>query len=1254
MTERRMRVTKMRLAALWTALGCALLLTACTGSNSAMSPDLLSSLKAQGDGWTQLTEGDTKGGCEALWSEAASPSVLYGRAECSRLLGDYTRSATAYAELMQTAPASPWTTLAASRVPEVWQTANDMRSTGREACDAMRTAADATSWTRYQGALCAMTEARESWSESDVDGPFDGSAFGVPTVWRVVGPTSVRGNLDFDTVTAPEEDPVLAERYELLGFQRRAEWKTARGHLDLDAYSGIYVAETWIDLDRETRLDVVLDYPGLAALSIDGTEILRRDDRERSLPNTLLTRGVRLSAGAHRVTVRAAVERGYKRYVQVALVGGAWKSAPYESTPDGTYALAERLRGGATGKVLDAGTPGPFFDIDVTKLPADPAVLGGVAAYAVTIQDEWLARPAIARLTEVAPDWSGLSMLHHDLSASLWTVPAKIRRKDNLRHLREALEADPDQNMARLRLAVNLRNQQLKDATDKAIAELLSQGPEEAYNWAEAARYYSWRGFQAKTEAAWKRAAELDPQDCEAAREVYRALVARDATPAELTPVQERCEGTNWLHAKDVSRVRGKPGAYLRHLERDVTRFPDQAWRWRQWIKGVRAHEPDQLVAACEKALAWHPAEVELVSLVADIHAASGDVEKARAVLTTALADHSGSSGLHRQLALLDGDLPLRDLLADGGAAIREYERDEVKEGDLGASAIFVLDYMARRYFEDGTSADVTHLVVKVLAKEGLDEHGEISFPRGSVPLLLRTIKKSGRVIEPQPVRGKAKVSMVGLDVGDYVEYAYLSFSGRIPTERGAVLGANFYFKMSNIASAHSEFVVETPATWDPEFVAEHGAPVAEITENSGLRRHRYLRTGSIQQRAEPDAVANAEHLPHVQMIHKYTWEDVHTRRRDDLAGTATVTPLFEEAVRKVCEDNGAKTARQRAKVLFRWANFTVKSPRMADFETPAHAIHLTGEGNPAVLLRAALGVFDITAELILVRPHSADPRDTPIPSLGKYSIGVVKVTFDDGEDWLYAGGKHSPYGILPVVAQGATAVSIEPPAPFTKFETPRVDPELSRSQDEVEAALSPDGTLTGTLRVTRKAFSAAGRRDAFEQLGTEDKITKYLERDLNYVISGGEMTGYEIKGLDEIESPVVIEIQFRRPGYARVGANGELLVEDRYALPDLTRRHARLAERTVPMLLRRRDTRVRVKLTLPAGKTVVKEALPELDIASEYGRYTRAVKLEGQTLELVMELSMPTQRIPVEEYETFGAWAGDVDRGTYLRIEAR
>jgi tetratricopeptide (TPR) repeat protein len=1016
------------------------------------------------------------------------------------------------------------------------------------------------------------------------------------------------------------------------------------------------VAETFLILERETHLDAVLSYPGLVLLRIDGEEILRRDDRARTQPTEVLAAGVVLSAGAHRITLRVAVERGYKRNVGLTLLprGGGDLVFQAGTLPDGyPMELPTPPAYSGSGVVLDRGEPTPWVSVENGMKTSSPPVLAGLVDMAIASNDEWLLAAARRKLKKLAPNWAAKERLVYDHAQASWIAPSAIRKTAALRALREASKRVPDQNMLRLLLAKGLRGQRAKEAAQRAVDELLMRGPEEAANWIEAARYYEWRGFSVKAEDAWRRAADLHPDNCSAQRQLYLALRTRGVTPASLGAPQKRCELTSWFYASDVLRARGEPAAYLEVLRRDVARSPDDPNTWAAWVRGVKPYDAARARQVAEAALGWHPANETLVALAADLFDSTGQEDRAREILAAGLAEHSGSQILHRRLAELNGKLPLQDLLADGPRAIRDFER-EVSPPQLNASAVFALDYMARRYFDDGTSADVTHLIVKILSKEGLNEHGEIGFPKGAVPLLLRTIKRGGRVIEPKPQPGKAKVSMTGLDVGDYVEYAYLTFSGRIPTQRGAAQGPFFYFMMSDIASAHSELIVETPSSWEPVFVRRNVPPEAEVSERDGVRRYRFLRRGSVQPRAEPNSVGKEEFLPNLILIHRYGWEEVHRRFQDQLAGVGYLTPALEAASSRAVAEANAKTDRQKVEALFAFVIGAVETSNQRDFRSPASFVLASREGNPVVLLRALLSAQGIESSVWLVRPSAADPVDTEVPGFRKYKSTVLRVQLDDADLWLAPWSPASPFEGLSPGLQGASAINIEPGVPFSRATTPTSEDDISFADTLLDATIDEAGRLEGRLTVTGRNSYGAALRGLLRRLGTPDRTRKYLERRLNYVISGAELVDWRVKAQEEREEPLVIEMDFRRPNYARVMEDGSILIEDRYDLPDLTRRFARLPERRVPMLLPFNSQFVRVRLRVPKGRKVQLDGLGDLDVQSAFGSYTRTVRPLEDGVELVTRLTIPTRRIAVDAYPDFVRWAGDVDRGTYLRIEVK
>jgi len=133
-----------------------------------------------------------------------------------------------------------------------------------------------------------------------------------------------------------------------------------------------------------------------------------------------------------------------------------------------------------------------------------------------------------------------------------------------------------------------------------------------------------------------------------------------------------------------------------------------------------------------------------------------------------------------------------------------------------------------------------------------------------------------------------------------------------------------------------------------------------------------------------------------------------------------------------------------------------------------------------------------------------------------------------------------------------------------------------------------------------------------------------------------------------------VLSYRFRRAGYARPSTNG-LVIEDRYDLPDLTRRYARLATRTVPMLLPYSiDEQITVKLTVPEGLSLDGPGDDSIEYGSDFGSYSRNVTRDARQLQIVHRLVLAQQRIDTKRYRDFATWAGDVDRATYGRVVVR
>lgn len=1251
----------LRRGALWFLVALSLLISACASGPKADPMGSLASLGALPTtaqpwqdyfgGRAEKARGQFAQAAEDSTDKVTQARLRFGQGESAWLVGRYGESADAHSQVVVADPASPLAAWSLQRLQDLRFAADRPEERIQPAVEAFLKAYQDPKIqlpvaNRLHGMMLAAWLERKQWERSQSMEFFDGSAYGLSTRWKVVGPLSPWLYLDFDQETAPERDGQMADTYQVNGFERRATvMQSAWSPATLPAgESGVYVAETWLTLDREQVVDVSTMAPGLALLKIDGQEVWRRDDRERLQPVRAWIKGLRLSAGTHRVLLRLGHIPNYKDRVGVVFLprhGGA--ALQFSLVPP---------QGSSPGKLAQRGQVqrwmGQGFSADA--LGQDRLKLVLAAQRATWASDEEAAQASLERLTRLAPDSGELWRAWADFWSGRWSAPAEIRNRETLAALRRALEVDPGAQRARLWLAQMMRQQKSKEGAQELTLALLRDTPEERLVWQDAANYYQWRGFYEEQEGALKKAAELDPGDCDVATDLYDAWRRRDYTPAQLPEPWEACDGIRWRLSRDRDALGGEPERYLFHMKRLARVYPWRASSWLGWAEAARQFQsPKEALEVVEEGLKLHPEDSLLALLKADLLLEQSQPSQAMEALRASVQENAAAGAVHRRLALLQGELPLGELMVDGKQAIAEYEgRGE----PLGSASFYALDYMAQRFFEDGSQISLVHLVVGVLSKEGINEHGEVSFPGGAVPLMAHTIKKDGRVIEPRRQQGKATLSMEGLEPGDYVEYAYLTLGRQRQHAKGAVQGGGFFFRMSDIASARSEYVLEVPKGWEPQIIEHNEAPKPEISQQGDWRRYRFLKRHSPEARPEPYAVKKDEYLPYIQFTHQYGWDEAHRYMQDRLASAQALTPSLLRRSQEVVQEARAQTPRQKAQALFDFVNQHVRKPSLRDFSTDASHVEMAGQGNPVVLLQALLKAQGIPSQVVVLRPLSEEPEDTAWPDFGKYSFTCLRAQVGEETLWLHPAGRYSPFAQLPWSVQGVPGIVLEPGASSQRVQSPTQEDKTLRHV-EFNMRLDEDGDLSGTVVETLDGYAAKARREHYEELGSQEQIQKFVEKSLNYDISGAELIRWEIIHREEVGQPLKLEMSFVRANYARKDDQGKLIVEDRYDMPDLARRYGRLPRREQPIMTRHHNNEVVWKLQAPAGHHLEISGPAEVTFTSDFGYYRREASSQGDTLSMNQRLYLPLQRIPAQDYEPFSDWADDTSRGTYMRIEA-
>ena len=230
----------------------------------------------------------------------------------------------------------------------------------------------------------------------------------------------------------------------------------------------------------------------------------------------------------------------------------------------------------------------------------------------------------------------------------------------------------------------------------------------------------------------------------------------------------------------------------------------------------------------------------------------------------------------------------------------------------MPGTAARVLDYSAIRVHEDGSARMLEHEIIGIQSREGIQEHAE-QRPRG-VPLKIRTIKKDGRILEPEVIEGKPTVTMPHLEVGDYIETEWL-VNLRGDGAGGRMFeGPRWFFREEKIPYWRSEFVAISPKNRPLDIeTGGTGVPAPSISESGALITRRWRVDQSPALPEEPAMAPIQEFLPNVRIGWGISLDDAIQRFIDATADETPRDPRLVEVAATNARGDPKKDVRRPA-----------------------------------------------------------------------------------------------------------------------------------------------------------------------------------------------------------------------------------------------------------------------------------------------------------------------------------------------------
>jgi tetratricopeptide (TPR) repeat protein len=1032
--------------------------------------------------------------------------------------------------------------------------------------------------------------------------------------WWMAGPYGGLPRLGLQRPFPPDEGGDLGALREV---------RSRMGQIALEAVrmrTGVQYAVTWVKATRDQRVHLVVDTDQPWRLFVDGNALAEQIEETRYPPH-LAELDLDLEAGWHRLTIKVAAPGG-----RADLTVGATANPPLEpftGTLDSLPPLAKAPERAVRKKLAESdGTAlGDLITAEESRLVGD----GDAAERAVT--------RLIAKEPKVG--------LHH-LVAALAAIedetrPATLSQDRARRRLQRASALEPRLIRARYLLAtLDLGVDRARDALVRLDAAPKPPSPLWRLPYM---RYQALkaRGWNREAEDALLLARKIDPEACPPLQSEVMLRREKHEVERAVTLAEDaaRCNGgdddlANTL--RDLGKLDGALAEYERLLAIDPSRETWLAGRAEALAQSGRAREAAEAFA---KLAARYPRRTSYWREHADALIALGQVDAARKVLVDGLAEAPESTDLHRAHEALCQSAPcsvIDPFRVDGREVIAAYLADlhGKKRPAYQSPSVIVLDRTVTRVFATGARLTVTHNIIQVLTKDGIDKWGEVTVPEGADVLTLRTVKADGSTREPEEILEKQSVSVPDLEPGDFVEFEYVDPAAAPAAFHRGFLAERFFFRSYDAPLDRTEYVLATPAGMKLDLDARGDAPKVVVTKKGDLEIRTWSGRYQPQSFQEPAGAPFAEFLPSVRASSGLSFAGWRDFLRDNQFGVLRQNVALTELAAQLTQ--GKKNDREKLIALDTWVRRHIKGGGSLDEQ--ATSILAAEEGNRVTLLRALLRAAGVVSEIALVRPVNAAQLDGELPDLEGFDQPVLLVA---GEV-VDPRHRHSATGFVSPALRGGAYFTLAD-GPVMRGQLPPGSPDARTMK--LTVALAADGSAEVTAREELRGWPALQWREALNKLAPDRVRPEFEQHTLGFYFPGSTLRDLTWSGENDDEGLFVVEYKFHAAQLAR-RIGGRLLLPAPYPAT-LGKRYVGVARRATPLMLDYASpTTLSADVKLPAGFEALLPSPIQLD--TTFGRFSQALKKTAEGFRLDAFFSQPQRRVPPDQYRELVEFSLKVD----------
>ncbi|RDV37750.1 DUF3857 domain-containing protein [Bradymonadaceae bacterium TMQ3] len=1125
--------------------------------------------------------------------------------------------------------------------------------------------------------------ARARMEQGDEQGETLASEAGCLTRWSLVGPLENPSMEGFYKEVGPQHE--LSGPYE--GRFGEVDWRElapadyfcafSLGSFVTPSTSAVVFLASRVHLNEALRGELLVGAAGAYRVWIDGREV-GGDDGERGAGLDVQSWPVRLSPGDHEVVVKLASTgqgslawsarlldaggqplAGVEHRAEAPRVAlGPMRASAPEARAGALYAVREttasrrasplaKIRAAAAWQRLQpADSAAPWRDVArgvIAELKGGASSAAQEAEVlleaAPLFEERWRQVSLLERARELAPAnaalWERVSLA---LAAAYGEGSARAEWQRQRTLLEEVVEARPGSLKALLTLAKLYEDREL----DGQALRLLEswQGPQEG---------------DREGVVAWARA---------------------------MIDVQQA--------TGDLRRSRE-----LRERVLSQTQFSG-AYRWDMMKEALAEGELDQALTIARERWTTNPWSSAWGLQVARALQASGELEQAGEVLETLIARNPGESSLwerkaelrllqedragvveamEQALSLRPQDSALRaraELMRPPGANFYDawIEEDVRALADAHPPGPhdydILIDQAVVEVGPTGLARRFVQQVERVIDARGIQSARQlgVSFQSGDerVEVLgVRVHKADGTLSEDYDAwrsgqarkqsttyndREQINLRASNVEVGDLVEYRYVVHQVANENFRGDYFGAVRYVQHGRPA-ALVRYALLYPESWELYFrppalaheVRDGVTPAGEAVEGMKSRSFELREVPRVY--TEHDQPGYTEIYDYIMVSNKADYDAIGRWWWGLIEEQLVVDDAIREEVRRLT--SGLGNDEEKVEAIYdyvarntRYLHVGLGIHGWKPYRTSAVMQNRYGDcKDKAALLKVMLEEAGVEAEMVLVRTRRLGEVDGSVASMHVFNHAV---TYVPGLDvFLDATAEYNGAFELTSMDQGAQALIVEDGGQ-TRWVTMPIDaPETNRLAQRLEI------DLRGERPVLRGEVEAVGSRAVRYRQLLEDpqRRDEAFERELARRYPGIRLTRAEYEGIETLGAPAKVRFEAELGDVVRGEGEGYLypLASPEDALG------AYAAEGT-----RRQDRMFRVpfaestqmRYVLGQGRRVGR--VPEdVEVRSKFGDLRVSYSTAGEDLVVEVDFSVKVQRVPVEEYEAFRAFVGEL-----------